>query len=164
MSNAYGYSLEYFPKILGTPLGDPSVMDDRSIGWKVDFGDGMRWPSTFTGEPASGMTAQQVVDAVHSSKYADASLAFQIPGAALGFNAGAGSVYDYTFSATGATSAPARLLVVASVRNGVAVYLVAIGPVDSNWAEGHPNPLETVVGQLMSPLVNGVTFPGDTPK
>jgi hypothetical protein len=158
-SAKHGYTLEYYSSIVGDT---PSVMNDDSIGWR--FGSSGLWPSTFTGELAAGMSAQQVVDAVHSASYSGAALAFQIPDAGLGYNAGAGGVYEYTFSPTGGTSFPARLLIVASVRNGLAVYLVAIGPIDSDWARPHPNPSETVIGQLMSPLANGITFPGDTAK
>jgi hypothetical protein len=153
--------VEYFPEIEHQPV----VMTDRTIGWNFFLGGSTAiWPMTFTAEPADGRTAEQVVDAIQGDKFPDATIAFSIPGAGLGYNPGAGNVYDATFRTAEADSVPARLLIVASVRNGLAVYMTAIGPIDSNWGMPHPNPSETRAGNLASALVNGVIFPGDTPK
>ncbi|MBO0701718.1 MAG: hypothetical protein J2P38_02220, partial [Candidatus Dormibacteraeota bacterium] len=54
----------------------------------------------------------------------------------------------------------ARLIVIAAVRNGLAVIFTALGPYDTKSFSDHPDPTDTFISYPVGPLVNGVTFPG----
>jgi len=149
-STAYGYSLEYYAA--------PTVQDSKAIRWVFNG----TWSYSFTAEPAQGRSAQKVAEQIKQSQFSDAAFVFQIPAAGLGYNPGYGAVYDLTISGGTGQTAHARLLVIVSVKKGLAVEMVALGPYVQQTG-GHPNPADTKL-PLMPGVVNSVVFPGDAPE
>ncbi|HXN03166.1 MAG TPA: zinc ribbon domain-containing protein [Candidatus Dormibacteraeota bacterium] len=149
-SAAYGYSLEYYLA--------PTVQDSKTIRWVFNG----TWSYGFTAEPAQGRSAQQVAEQIKQSQFSDAAFVFQIPAAGLGYNAGYGAVYDLTISGGTGQTAHARLLLIVSVKKGLAIEMIALGPYQQQTG-GHPNPAATKLPR-MSGVVNSVVFPGDAPE
>lgn len=169
-SHTFKYELNYFDQ---GPLTDEhgkasprSVENDTSIGWELQSqSGGVIYPITFTGENANHRSAQQVVEQIQARSYPNATIAYTIPGAEMGYNDGHGNVYDIRFAAAGGQSARRRLIIIAAVKNGLAVELVSIGPYkQSNWQiDNHPNPANTKIVNYFDDIVNTVRFPGDPP-
>jgi zinc-ribbon domain len=169
-SKTFHYVLEYFDQ---GPLTDDhgkalprSVENDTSIGWELQgTSGGVIYPITFTGEGANHRSAAQVVEQIQAKSYPNATLAYHIPGAEMGYNDGYGNVYDIRFAVAGGESARRRLIVIAAVKNGLAVELVSVGPFRaSNYKDDlHPNPANTKIVNYFDDIVNTVRFPGDPP-
>jgi hypothetical protein len=149
-STAYGYSLEYYSA--------PTVQDSKTIRWVFNG----TWSYSFTAEPAQGRSAQQVAEQIKQTQFSDAAFVFQIPAAGLGYNPGYGAVYDLTISGGTGQTARARVLVIVSVKKGLAVEMVALGPYEQQ-TKGHPNPAGTKLPRMPG-VVNSVVFPGDAPE
>lgn len=170
LSHTFQYRLEYFDQgLLTDDKGKaipPSLENDTSIGWVLQAqGSAVTYPITFTGENANHRSAAQVVEQIQAKSYPNATLAYHIPGAEMGYNDGYGNVYDIRFAAAGAQSARRRLIVIAAVKNGLAVEMVSIGPykASNSHDDGHPNPANTSIVNYFDDIVNTVRFPGDPP-
>ena len=165
-SQAFQYKLDYFdqgPLSEGGQATNPSLQNAASVGWALEA-NGVVYPITFTGENANHRSAQLVVQQIQARSYPNATLAYTIPGAEMGYNDGYGNVYDIKFAAAGAQSARRRLIIIAAVKNGLAVELVSIGPYKpSKSGAGHPNPANTPIVNYFDDIVNTVRFPGDPP-
>jgi len=167
-SHTFNYELDYFDQ---GPLSENgkalprSVENDISIGWELKSSTGVVYPITFTGENANHRNAAQVVEQIQAKSYPNATLAYHIPGAEMGYNDGYGNVYDIRFAAAGGQSARRRLIIIAAVKKGLVVELVSIGPYNpSNWKiNSHPNPANTTIVNYFDDIVNTVRFPGDPP-
>lgn len=151
-SSAYGYSLEYYGAA-------PTVEDSKTVRWSLNGG----WGYGFTGEPAQGRSAEQMVEQVQRTQYPDAVFVFQIPAAGLGYNAGYGAVYDLNVNPGTGQPAHARLILIASVKRDLAIEMIALGPYEPE-TKGHPNPAATWLAHMLGGVVNSVVFPGDVPK
>lgn len=158
-SSRYGFSLNY-----STANIKPSQITDSSIGWQGQLSDGSDLSWSFTGSPADGRSAQQIVERTQSAKFPDAQKAYTVPNASLGYNIGYGTVYDVTVSPANGQSEHDRLVVYAVTRNGVAVVLVGLGPYkkSSPSSDSHPNPADTPLVELgdFQLNTNTVTWPG----
>ncbi|HLQ61147.1 MAG TPA: hypothetical protein VK131_04725, partial [Candidatus Acidoferrales bacterium] len=163
-SSAFGYSLDWYDPPEGYPPIKVVVQDDRSIGWTITA-YGYDWPYTFTGEPANGHTAQEIVEAIQANRFGNAKLVYTIPGAELGYVDGYGNVYDVRVSPPHGASLRGRLIIVVAVRKGLAVEMVSVGPyIPDDGRYGHPNPAGTPIPFLLDPLANSITWPGETPR
>lgn len=143
-SSTYGYSLDY-----STANITPSQKTGSAISWDAQLGDGSEVAWSFHGLRPGGRDAQQLVQDIQGSNYPDASFAYTIPQADLGYTPGYGNVYDLTESPGNGQVLHERLLVIAAVKHNVAVVFLGIGPYrqTSPNSDGHPNPAST-------PLVN----------
>lgn len=157
-SSRYGFSLDY-----STNNIKPSRVTGTSIAWAGQLSNGSDVSWSFTGQPANGQSAQQIVSSAQAASFPDAQLAYTVPNASLGYNMGYGNVYDVTISPANGQSQHDRLLVFAAVRNGVAVVMTGLGPYkQSKPSDGQPNPAQTPLVQLgdFEENLNSVTFRG----
>jgi hypothetical protein len=149
-SSALGWSMEYFDD-------EPTQQDDHSIGWQTRSSSWL-----FTSAPAGDRTAEAYVKTLQHDSYPDAQFDYEISGAELGYHRGYGAVYDVQLEPQDGAGQRSRLIVMATVRNGVAIGVVAFGPYSrSTSADGHPNPANARVAGVIAEPGNTITWPGD---
>lgn len=161
-SSKYGFSLEY-----STEQIDPSHVTDHSIAWDATLNGGSEVSWSFTGGNANGRDAQQIVEKIQGDNFSDATLAYRIPGADIGYTPGFGNVYDVSVAPGGGSAQHDRLIVMAAVKNGIAVAMIGLGPYQRSTPEsdGHPSPAGTSLVHLgdFEETVKSVTWKGDPP-
>lgn len=164
-SARYGFQVAYYdhPEF-GNALRI-AVQDDHQIGWAITSSKtGLSYPITIAGQDAGSAGADSIVDTIQRSRYPDAQRAYSIPGLQLGYQNGAGSVYDVNLKSATGSSVHGRLIVAAAIKNGVAVTVVVVGPyLRTKPGEGHPNPADTPLAAVADDLASNITFKGDTP-
>lgn len=90
-------------------------------------------------EPAGGRVARQVVRQLIDAKYPNADIAYELPNAHVGYQHGYGVVAD--FQPTGvSTNFQLRLIIVAAVKNDLALIAVAEGPFKRFTRDFGPGP------------------------
>lgn len=160
-SSKYGFTVGYYDHPDFTLL-QVANQDDHSITWAVKPGNGFEYPLTISGQDAGSTGADAIVDALQKSKFPDAQKAYGIPGIQIGNVNGVGNVYDVTVKSGAGQSVRGRLIVAASVKNGVAITVVALGPYRKPAVDGHPNPAATFMASLADEFTSNITFKGDT--
>ena len=175
------------------PLSAPHTFTSKTLGWSVDYYDRAptsertfgvshqdadlitwtlvdtkypgSWPITVQGEKAAGRSPQQVLDQLLRARFPDARSDYPIPGAEIGYADGAGAIYDIQFSQPGGSSQRARLALLVTVKNDVAVEIIAVGPYIPNSPSnfGHSNPASTSIVTYMAHLANDVRWRGEPP-
>jgi hypothetical protein len=162
VSSQYGFSLDY-----STANVTPSKTTANSIAWDATLSDNSEVLWTFVGTDPQGRSPQQIVNDVQQNNYADASYAYTIPGADLGYTPGYGNVYDVTVAPGGGAAVHDRLIVIAAVKNNVAVVFLGLGPYQATnpKIDGHPNPSDTPLVNLgdFEENLKSVTWKGDPP-
>lgn len=167
-SSTYHYTVHYYNAPGGYDPGLASRIKVTSttatgIDWSVDLSGadpaGGTWPYGFQGMRANGQSAKQIVQSVASQDAQGGKLVFPIPNPMIGFVPGYGAVYDVQAQTEQGGVIESRFIVMASVHNGLAIVFTALGPYN-NQQEEHPDPTDTLVSVVVSPLVNDVTFPG----
>jgi len=160
-SSKYGYSLDYSPTI------PPSQKNSTSISWDGTLNDGSEVQWSFLGGKANGRSAQQIVSDVQTSSFPDARQVYVIPGASLGYVSGYGMVYDIDVAPANGQTVHDRLVVMAAIRNGLAVVVAGEGPYQRSTPsnDSHPNPADTPLVHLgqFEESINSVTWPGESP-
>lgn len=140
--------------------------NETSIRWTVDISSirtardipVREWPMLLVGEPAGGRSAQQILDEVQRGQFPGARPAYEVPGLQIGYQLGAGRVYDLLSTTPTGGTVLTRPIVVAAVRGDLAIWLVAIGPRDET-RRGHPSPARTPVALCVDALLNSVRWP-----
>jgi hypothetical protein len=161
-SSKYGFSLEY-----STENISPAQTTATSISWDAQLNDGSEVSWTILGGSPGGKSASQIVDDVQSRNFPDAQPAYSIPGASVGYTPGTGRVYDVSIAPANGQAVHDRLVVIASIKKGLAVVVAGYGPYEqsSPHTSGHPNPAETPLVHLgdFQEAAMSVTWPGDRP-
>jgi hypothetical protein len=107
------------------------------------------------------------VEDAQSNNFGDATYAYTIPGAQIGYTPGYGNVYDLSVAPNGGASVHERLIIIAAVKGNVAVVFVGMGPFQKTdpQTDDHPNPAETPLVSLgdVEENLESVTWPGDSP-
>lgn len=80
------------------------------------------------GIPANGRSAEQVVDDLLREKQPDATVAYVLPNATVGYQLGYGAVLDVYPQGTSGVARRTRIVVMAAVKNDLALIGAAIGP------------------------------------
>jgi hypothetical protein len=162
VSSTYGFGLDY-----STAIISPSQTTDKSISWDATLTDGSEVSWSFTGFEPAGRDAHQVVADFVQSSFPDATFAYAIPGADVGYTPGYGAVYDVSVAPGGGASVHERLIVLAAIKNNVGVGVVAQGPYQHSdpQTDGHPNPADTPLVHLpdFQLALKSVTWKGDPP-
>ena len=159
-SSQYGYSLQY-----STQNITPSQVTGSTIAWDATLQDNSEVSWAFTGTNPQGRGAQTIVGDVQANNFPDATLAFTIPGADIGYTPGYGNVYDLTTSPGNGQAVHQRLVVMAAIKRGIAVVVVGLGPYQQTdpQSDGHPSPADTPLVHLgdFQESLESVTWPGD---
>ena len=95
-----------------------------------------------------------------------AQLIYQVPGAMLGYEPGFGQAYDVQAASSSGSTTTVRMIVIAAVKNGVAVVAIAVGPrldpvgpSSPEW-DGHPSPADVAIAYQVDSVINTITFSG----
>jgi hypothetical protein len=145
------FSVAYFPSARVTKSPDGVLM---------------RFPSLFDGEirlfetPAHNRTPMQVVTDYIGKQYPKAQSDYEIPNAMVGYEPGYGEIDDFTPDNPYATYTQGRLLVMAAVKNGLALVAAAEGPKVKFTPRnsGHPSGVNLMIAQALGNSVNSFTW------
>ncbi|MCB1288131.1 MAG: hypothetical protein KDB47_10630 [Mycobacterium sp.] len=116
------------------------------------------------GTPATGRDARQVVDDVIAEAFPDAVVAYELPNATVGYELGYGVAADF---APPNRSDPLRVMVIAAVKNDLALVAVAEGPYRQfrpGFGPGPPSPANLQIAQDMGKYLDSFSWQGDPPR
>ncbi|WP_445165402.1 hypothetical protein ACTXG7_15910 [Mycolicibacterium sp. Dal123E01] len=118
------------------------------------------------GVPAEGRSPDDVIDDLLKARQPDATVAYVLPNTTVGYQLGFGEVLDvYPQSGTAATRT--RLVLMAAVKNDLALVGVAIGPF-RKFAPGNgpgvPSGANLELAQDLGKYVNSFLWKGDPPR
>lgn len=130
------------------------VVDGQSVG-----------VLSIAGMADNAQTAEQIVDDEINKIANGAQLAYVIPGSMIGYQPGYGAAYNFTPQSGDGKAVTDRVIVLASVRDGVAIVSVASGPkvqFTSSFPDGQLSIADSVVAAVGDPILNSVLWPGQT--
>jgi hypothetical protein len=122
--------------------------------------------------PAKNLTPQQIAQQFIKSRFPNATLAYQIPNARVGYQAGYGEIDNLIPQNSSGPYNPQRVLIMVAVKNGTAVIVEAAGPVfypeDPSGTIMHATGAELEIADDANALfhywVNSVSWKGDPPR
>lgn len=118
----------------------------------------------FSGEPAHGRSARQVVRDLLAGAAPNATLAYEIPNAMVGYEVGYGEVADdYPQDASG-SARRVRIVALAAVRDDYALIAAAAGPFHQfgpDFGPGPPSPVNLELAMDMDIYVNSFRWRDD---
>ena len=118
----------------------------------------------FFAEPAKGRSARDIVLAVVARTYPDAKVAYAIPNAMVGYQPGYGEVADVWPQSSTTGYRRLRIVVLAAVKNEVALVAFATGPYHAfgpDFGPGPPSGANLEIAQDMGKYVNSFQWAGD---
>lgn len=118
-------------------------------------------------EPARGRSAQQIVTQLVDEAFPDNHVDYEIPNAMVGHHPGYGIVADYWPQGATADYERTRILVLAAVKNDLALVAGAVGPYRRFGPEigsGKPSGANLQLALDMGKYVNSFTWRGDPPR
>lgn len=116
-------------------------------------------------EPAGGRTARDIVGSLLRKRFPDATVAYPIPNAMVGYEPGYGVLADDWPQNPSATFTRQRILVMAAVKNDLALVAFATGPYRSfgpNSGPGLPSAANLELAEDLGKYVNSFQWGGDT--
>lgn len=116
--------------------------------------------------PAGGRSAEEVIDDLLKEKQPDATVAYVLPNTTVGYQLGFGEVLD-VYPQGGATVTRTRLVVMAAVKNDLALVGAAIGPYRKfapGDGPGVPSGANLELAQDLGKYVNSFLWKGDPPR
>ena len=114
--------------------------------------------------PANGRSAREIVKAALRKAYPDATFAYEIPNAMVGYQSGYGEAADVWPQSTTARYSRVRIIAMAAVKNDVALAAFAIGPYrvfGPDSGPGIPSGANLQLAQDMGKYVNSFRWDGD---
>lgn len=115
-------------------------------------------------EPANGRSAREIVKATMRRTHPDASVSYEIPNAMVGYQPGYGEIADdWPQSATGGYQRN-RILLMAAVKNDLALIAFATGPYHAfgpDFGPGPPSGANLEIALDMAKYVNSFQWAGD---
>lgn len=156
-SSQYGYSVRWSPDL----LPDPDKADNRTLDWQLATNAG-QFSLTFTAGPAQSQSPQEIVNSI-AQQFPDFQHVYDVPGAELGYQAGAGAVYNGDIIPPNGDSEHLRAIFTVAIKHGTAVAEVTIGPFQRDTGNGFADPAEMVNDQIADVLGNTVTWKGEPP-
>ena len=118
-------------------------------------------------QPARGRDAQQVVDDLMAAGFPDAQVAYELPNATVGYHLGYGVVADFQPIGVANRTNQLRVIVIAAVKNDLALIAAADGPFREftpEFGPGPPSPANLQIAQDMGKYVNSFSWRGDPPR
>ncbi|GAC1635041.1 MAG: hypothetical protein NVS4B6_01280 [Mycobacterium sp.] len=136
-------------------------------GVKLDFTAGDTGTMELFGQSAAGRTPKQIAESLISRHYPDATTAYEIPNAMVGYQPAYGVVKDqYPQDASGRFTR-LRLLVMVAVKDNYALVAAAMGPYHKftpDFGSGHPSGVNMELALDMGKYVNSFAWRGDSPQ
>lgn len=136
--------------------------DDNGVTAEWTAGDG--GALRLFGVPAAGRGARQVVEQVIADDFPDAVIDYELPNATVGFEPGYGVVADFPAQKH---AEPVRAIIIAAVKNDLALVAVADGPFRQfgpGSGPGMPSPANLQIAQDMGKYVDSFRWKGDPPR
>ena len=118
------------------------------------------------GEPASGRVARQVVRQLIDTKFPNADIAYELPNSHVGYQHGYGVVADYQPAGV-AANYQLRVIIVAAVKNDLALIAVAEGPFrrfTPDFGPGPPSGANLEIAIDMGKYLESFRWKGDPPR
>ena len=116
------------------------------------------------GTPATGRNARQVVEQFIADAFPGAVVAYELPNATVGFELGYGVTADFV---PDKRSDPLRIIVIAAIKNDLALVAAAQGPFRQfrpGFGPGPPSPANVQIAQDMGKYVDSFSWRGDPPR
>lgn len=136
-------------------------------GVTLDFGAGDTGTVELFGEPANGRTPRMITEELLARSYPNATVDYEIPNAAVGYQPGYGVFADdYPQDSTG-TYTRLRIMVMVAVKNDLALVASAIGPYHEfspSFGIGHPSGANLQLAMDIGKYVNSFRWRGDPPR
>ncbi len=154
-----GYSVSRPPP--GPPY-DVTTGDDGVTARLTSGGGVLRLFS----QPARGRVARQVVDQLLARKYPGAGVAYELPNAMVGYQLGYGVVANAAAPGV-STTFDLRVIVMAAVKNDLALIAVAEGPFrrfSPDFGPGPPSAANLEIAMDMGKYVESFRWKGDPPR
>jgi hypothetical protein len=131
-----------------------------SARWKAGDGGVLK----LFAEPAAGRGPRDIAMALLKKKIPDATIAYEIPNAMVGYQPGYGAVADRWPPSSGASYIRLRIIVVVAVKNDLALVAAAVGPFHEfgpTFGPGPPSGANLEIAQDMGKYVNSFRWKGD---
>ena len=147
------------------PSGDRFAVTtgDNGVTARLLNGDGtMRLFS----QPADGRVARQVVEQFMAQQYGGATLAYELPNAMVGYQLGYGVVANFRPPEV-SVKYDMRVIVIAGVKNDLALIAVAEGPFrrfTPDFGPGPPSAANLEIAMDMGTYVESFRWNGDPPQ
>ena len=148
------------------PPGSPYEVSAQPNGVTARLTSGDGGVLRLFGEPAGGRVAQQVVNQYLAKQYPGASVAYELPNAMVGYQVGYGVVANFQASGSSIRS-DVRLIVMAAVKNDLALIAVAEGPFrrfTEDFGPGPPSSANLEIALDMNRYVESFSWKGDPPR
>ena len=117
-------------------------------------------------QPAQGRVARQVVQQLMAKQYPNAEVVYELPNSTVGYQLGYGVVAN--FQQPGMSSSyPMRVIIMAAVKNDLALIAVAEGPFrrfTQDFGPGPPSAANTEIALDMGKYVDSFSWKGDPPR
>jgi hypothetical protein len=166
--NPQGFSLRYYPRstslagVASATLGSASGVE---LTYSFPSGDGGNGDLFVFGGPASNILPQAMVTSMINSIAPGAQAVYQVPGSLIGYQVGVGEAFDYQPVSSSVPASTDRVIVMAAIRNGFGIWVVAAGALHPNvipgspFYDGHPSPANVNVAYVAVETVNSIAFP-----
>ncbi len=118
-------------------------------------------------EPADGRSPRDIANALVKKTFPDTKIAYEIPNAMVGYQPGYGLVADCWPQGAMSSYTRMRVVVIAAVKNGVALVAGAVGPYHAfgpDFGSGKPSAVGLEIALDMGKYVNSFSWRGDPPR
>jgi hypothetical protein len=161
-----GWSVQWYPASAVFPGRPPATSASPSASQlRLDFinpdapaEDG---ELAFTGGPARGHTADEIVTALQQASAPDAVPDYVVPGASLGYTPGYGEAFQVTPSSADGNPVRFEVTIICAIRDSYAICAYAVGPqVSLGHLMTHPAEARLALALWADPDLNGVRWKG----
>ena len=142
---------------------DVSTGDD-GVTARMTTGD--RGVMRLFSQPAQGRVARQVVEQLLSTEFPEAAVSYELPNAMVGYQVGYGVAATVQQPGLSAKLAR-RVIVIAAVKNDLALIALAEGPFhrfSADFGPGPPSAANLEIAMDMGKYVESFTWNGDAPQ
>jgi len=118
-------------------------------------------------EPANGRNPRDIARDLLKKKFPDATIAYEIPNAMVGYQPGYGEVADSWPQGTSNSYIRIRTVLLVAVKNDLALVADAVGPYHAfgpDFGPGLPSGVNLQIAQDMGKYVNSFSWKGDPPR
>ncbi|MEH3142701.1 MAG: hypothetical protein PGN37_21535 [Mycobacterium kyogaense] len=136
-------------------------------GVVADFTGGEGGTLRLFSEPATGRPARQIVADLKAQHVPDGRVAYEIPNAMVGYQPGFGEAIDYYPQGSTSSFTRMRVLVMAAVKNDLALIASVVGPYHQfgpDFGPGKPSGANVQLALDMGKYVNSFAWRGDPPR
>ncbi len=149
------------------PMPDPIYGPRITLGKNFVTWTYLGGVAKFFGVPAEGLTAQEVVSQFMTSEFPNATVDYDIPNAKVGYQSGFGQVATYDPQSGSGPYNRQRAIVMAAVKNGLALVTEANGPFywpKFNNPINHGSGANLAIAFVLGYYVNSFRWKGDPPR